>query len=122
DHDLPAHEWRAADAPVGHLPVGVVEHVARPDLRAGCGVEADEGSRGALRVDAAVVERWRGARAEAAQGFDEAARLLVGPQFGPGLGVAADDRLLVAALFLRECASVHDGHRRPAGADGPAPE
>src|SRR5262249_44908041 len=77
---------------------------------------------GALGVDPTIGEGGSCAGADAAEGIPESAGLRMGPDFRPGVGIEADDGLVVAALLLRKKVAIDDGHRGPAGSDGSAPQ
>src|SRR5205823_2038270 len=76
-------------------------------------VEAVEHALGAQRVNLALVEGGRGARAGAGDDLGEADAVAVRPDFVAGVGRVADDDLLLAALLLRVQAVADHRERRP---------
>ena len=94
------------------------DHTTAPRRR----VERVQDAGRAERVDAAVVERRRGARAGAAVRLPEPDRVAVPPDRLAGVEPVAGDHLVLAALLLRVDELALDREGRPAGADRAAPQ
>ena len=109
DDDVADHQRRARDAPVRDLSAGVGRRVARPDDGAVTGVERVQDSCSTERVDAAVAEGRRRARAGAGIRLPEPGRVAVSPHGLAGLQVVGRHDLVVTALLLREQAIAGDG-------------